>query len=167
MREVRVLSWCDFCHLDNEQTEADHTYTLGIVAGENRPALKVLEVCELHSKPITELVALLATIGQTPDLKPKPAAAKAVGRPKEDAPRNAQGQLLADCPVCGQTRARNGMVSHIWQAHRPDPKPQAPTRCPECGERSANTQAMAQHRRVVHGYDALADALSGVPGFTP
>lgn len=160
------MAFCDLCHLENERVEAPHTYTIGVVAGENRPALKVLELCDTHDKVATELMALLATIGQPPDLKAKPAAAN-IGRPPLDVPRGADGRPQGDCPVCGQTMARNGMVSHIWQAHRPDTKPPAPTRCPECGERPGSPQAMAQHRRVTHGYDAVADALAGVPGFTP
>lgn len=164
VREIRVLAWCDVCHLEHEQTPAEHAYSIGIVAGETRPAIKVLELCETHDKIAAELIALLAGIGTTPELKAKPAA---MGRPPAPGPRTNTGRLLRDCPVCDQTVPSNTLVSHIWQRHRTDPKPAALMRCPDCGLRGNNTQHVAAHRRAAHGHDALTEALAGVPGYVP
>ena len=42
MRELVTNSWCDSCYLeDRTKVAAVHTFTVGAVAGESRPALDV------------------------------------------------------------------------------------------------------------------------------
>ena len=40
-----------------------------------------------------------------------------------------------------------------------------PQNCPECRAEYPTGQGLASHRRLVHDYDALSDALSGVKGY--
>ena len=160
MREMVWNKWCDACYADGEaKVPALLTFTAGVVAGEARPGLKVLELCDQHSKLVTDLQALLAETGQLPDLtaKPKPAAPAATP----------YAQRMTVCPICRAEFARNGMVSHVWRAHRTDRRPDHHGRCPTCGEQQRNSAGLAAHRRLEHGYDALEDALSGVKGYTP
>jgi hypothetical protein len=69
------------------------------------------------------------------------------------------------CPVCKRQIKNNILVAHIWQEHRSDEKPAIPKICPECREQIDTGQGMTQHRKAAHGYDAVADALSGVKGY--
>jgi hypothetical protein len=158
MREMKMLRWCDMCwHEGQLQQEATWTYTIGLVANESRPALKLLEVCDTHNKVVVDLAAMLAEVGQLPDLPKK------VGRPplEDQHPR----RTATPCPVCRVEVAKNTMVAHIWTNHRTDEKPPLPEICPQCRAHIPSPQGMAQHKRVQHGFDAVADALSGVKGF--
>ena len=158
MREMRIDKWCDSCYLEDEaRVPAVSSFTVGIVAGETRPELKLLELCERHSKAVTELQALLGEVSH-PELPPKPAA-------KPAPPSAAYAQRLMACPICDLEYARNGMVSHVWRAHRTDKRPNHNGRCPTCREMQVSAAGLAAHRRIAHGYDALEDALSGAKGY--
>jgi len=162
MREMVWNKWCDACYSDGQaKVAALHTFTVGAVVGETRPGLKVLELCEQHGKLVTDLQALMAETGQLPDFaaaKPKPAPV---------ATSTPYAHRLTVCPICRGEYARNGMVSHVWRAHRTDQRPDYQGRCPDCGEDQFTGAGLAAHRRTAHGYDALEDALSGVKGYTP
>jgi hypothetical protein len=160
MREVKLLTWCDMCWDDGMiQTAAEHSFTIGIVSGESRPALKLLELCETHSKTIVELQELLVGVGQLPELDKK----RGPGRPPVSEP--VREHPTKSCPVCKRQIKNNILVAHIWQEHRSDEKPAIPKICPECREQIDTGQGMTQHRKAAHGYDAVADALSGVKGY--
>jgi hypothetical protein len=150
MREVVMKEWCDVCWMEETKTEALHTFTVGAVKGESKPALKVLMMCDVHQKIILELQTVLGATGQT--LVPAPV------KPQGPAPAKRMA-----CPACGQEVAAASIVGHVWSAHRPDTRPPMPKDCPECGEHLDNGTGMAAHRRS-HGYDALAEAMSGVSG---
>jgi Drought induced 19 protein (Di19), zinc-binding len=151
MRELIQKVWCDACYQEGaHQVEASHTYTLGIVGGEQRPALKLLELCDTHDKLATELLGLLAGIGQLPELKAK----KAVAPPS--APR------IQICPACKAEIWGNAMIKHVWDMHRKDERPQYHGVCPTCREVQNNAAGLAAHRRMAHDFSALEDALSGV-----
>jgi uncharacterized C2H2 Zn-finger protein len=164
MRKVRIEQWCDFCWQDGEQeTPATRTWTVGALESEsNRPALKVVETCELHSKILDELVAILgaaAPYHSEPGPKPKQPALFASRR---DSP----SKEAHECPICGDVlRHKASLVSHVWNFHRPDERPPAPTRCPTCGHIEKQPTTLGQHRRYQHDYDPLQDVLSGVPGY--
>ena len=163
MREMVWNSWCDACYSDGEaKVPALHTFTVGAVGGETRPGLKLLELCEQHSKLILEVQVLLQQTGQLPDFskaaKPKPVASS---------PSTPYAHRMTVCPICRAEYARNGMVAHVWRAHRTDKRPDHHGRCPTCYEQQDNSAGLAAHRRIAHGYDALEDALSGVKGYTP
>jgi hypothetical protein len=167
MRETEMIihRWCDMCwHEGQLQQEATFTYTVGIVPGEVRPGLKVLDLCETHNKYAIDLLDLLAGTGQRPEL---PVAPKnPVGRPRlgEEAKRE-RGHK--QCPVCHHEVASNILVAHIWTRHRRGEKrPPMPKVCPICREHIPSPQGMAQHRRHIHDIDAIQDALSGVEGFS-
>lgn len=167
MRELILKVWCDICALERVSggldivvnVEAQHTYTMGAVVGESRPALKVVELCDTHNKVATELIELLNQLGQTPDVAPKQSA-PAPARPPSF-PTSDNAKRLVPCPCCRVEVARNTMVAHVWR-HRPDKRPELHLQCPTCRERAANPAGLAAHRRQAHDFDALADALSGV-----
>ena len=152
MREVVVMAWCDACALEDAKTAAVSTFTVGIVAGESRPALKLLELCERHNKLIVDVQLLLAEVGQAPDVKPakQPAAV---------------GRGLVACPICDKEMTRNGLVGHIWSQHRQQERPAPPTTCPDCGQAFSGAAGCGNHRVYTHGWDPVADALSGVKGY--
>jgi hypothetical protein len=158
MRELILKVWCDVCALERlgDHMEAQHTYTVGAVSGESRPALKVLELCDTHNKLATDLMELLAQVGQTLAAKP----ARQAPPPEERQPTNAQ--RLVACPACRLEVARNAMVAHVWRHHRSDSRPDHHLICPTCREVTSSPAGLAAHRRNVHGFDAVADALSGV-----
>lgn len=153
MREMVMNRWCDSCFLESEaKVLAVSTFTVGACTGESRPALKVLELCERHAKMIQDVQALLAVTGQTPELLPKaPVAARPVN--------------MQPCPVCQRETPRNAMVAHVWRHHRTDERPNYGVTCPTCHEQQESGAGLASHRRITHGFDALADALSGVKGY--
>lgn len=163
MREMIMRSWCDACYADGElQQEAVKTYTIGIVSGENRPALKLLELCDTHDKIAQDLIHLLSEVGQLPDIK------KPVGRPPSEVVHQASSSKIVDCPVCGEGISRGGLVAHIWAQHRPgETKPVYGPACPECRVEYDTGQGLAAHRRAEHGFDAVAEALDGVKGYKP
>jgi hypothetical protein len=158
MRELIQKCWCDQCwHEDHLQQEATATYTIGLVAGEQRPSLKILELCDTHNKLAVDLMDLLKDIGQLADLKPRAVRLPSAAAPVEP-PRKA-------CPICRRDVQANVMVNHIWTNHRTDERPPTLTVCPECRKTVATGQGMSAHRRTAHNYDAVLDALSGVKGW--
>jgi len=158
MREMTMNHWCDSCFLEAQTKEpAVHTFTVGACTGESRPALKVLELCERHSKLVLDLQALLAETGQVPE--PAKLTARLAPLKKRSA--------LTPCPVCQGTVPRNTMVAHVWRHHRTDERPKTDAKCPTCHEQQRDGAGLAAHRRIAHEYDALADALAGVKGYRP
>lgn len=174
MREVQIRAWCDFCWADGEQkVESTTAFAIGVVQSMTRgPMPKMLEVCDVHAKPLTELsemvVKLPAFVPEKVTAKPKMAVAahSAPSSTLFDPDRVSPSQQPLDCPICGVTLTQKGaVVGHVWSHHASIPKPESPTVCPNCGERSRTAQGMATHRRFEHNYDALEDALSYVPEY--
>jgi hypothetical protein len=159
VREVVVMRWCDACHQEDTKTAASSTFTVGIVAGESRPALKLLELCERHEKQIVELQLLLQEVGQTPDVPPRPAA------PTADRYARSSASEPVSCPVCGKGMTGAGLLGHVWGQHRTDERPDPPKVCPECRLEYNTASGCAVHRRNAHGFDPVAEALSGVKGY--
>lgn len=162
MKEVIVKAWCDACWLDGEQrTPSAHTYTTGMVGGESsRPQLKVIELCDMHDKIATDFMALLSEVAAVPDFN-KPAAPKAAPPPV----KYNSGKRV-DCPVCHEEFTTGGLVGHIWSLHRPgETRPVMGTVCPDCRAEYDTGQGLGQHRKAEHGWNAIADALSGVKGY--
>lgn len=146
-REIIVASWCDRCQaIDDRKEPATHTYTIGLVKGETRPALKVVELCDAHDPMLADLFDLLAKNSI----------------PLEPAKKQPASEL--ECRICGREfSARTSIVQHVWQVHRPgeDRLGEQPARCPECGD-SYSPDGMRRHRSRVHGYTALDAAYEGI-----
>jgi hypothetical protein len=152
-REVILASWCDRCDALERKTPATHTYTAGIVKGENRPALRIVELCDEHDPMLADLFDLLAKHSIPLD----PAAL----RPAEPA-RPAARSERQECLVCGEPIAKGSLVVHIWSQHRAgEERPASPARCPECRKPFA-PQGMGIHRNRLHGYSALDEAYAGL-----
>ena len=151
-REIIVASWCDRCQaIDDRKEPATHTYTIGLVKGETRPALKIVELCDAHDPMLADLFDLLAKNA----IPLEPPAKRA--DPADD--------LV--CRVCGKEfTARTSTVSHVWNIHRTDTtRAEAmqaqPSRCPECRE-PFSPEGMRAHRTRAHGWTALDEAYSGL-----
>lgn len=155
MREVIFKSWCDRCEsLGEPRQEARNTFTVGIVAGEARPALRVIELCdECAAAEIDVLGKLLGTHSIPVDLtKVKAPAAPAVSPPETE---------RVECRVCGATLAKSAILGHVWAVHRPgQTRPVPPTVCPEC--RGVYEGGMWMHRTKMHGKSALDEAYKGL-----
>lgn len=160
MREVQILSWCEACWADGQvKTPAVDSWTVGIVQGENPPALHIVDACEQHGKELTDLLALVKTaeLFTRKVIVPVPAAKR---RPYN----NATPDGFA-CPVCDQIlTTRPSLVGHVWSQHRPDGRPTSPMICPDCSKDFDTAASCAVHRQAAHGYDPLSEVLSGVPG---
>lgn len=171
MRELVMRKWCDACYADGEiQEPATTTYTIGAVSGETRPALRVVELCERHDKVATDLIHLLSGIGQLPDFAQKtqkPLSAINEGKQGRPFTSAENAARTMPCPICDIGIVRSAMINHVWSQHRTDPKPVYGTTCPDCRAEYDTGQGVAAHRRSEHGFDALADALSGAKGYHP
>ena len=172
MREVQVNKWCDMCFRENENAEqpelalrvpATQSISIGIGIGDGtRPSVHVLDVCDVHAKPIAELAQfvaeapLIGSESKSSELVRAPRAITALSHSRD----------TARCPVCAHDIVKSSLINHIWQTHRKDARPQPPQgQCPECGEKYDKPQGLSQHRRHVHGFDAYIDALRGVKGY--
>jgi hypothetical protein len=152
MRELIVRAWCDRCEaLGHPRTEAEHTYTIGIVKGETRPALRVVELCdECDSAEIDVMIKMVADHSIPLEAK---APAKLAG-PYHNSDR-------VECLVCHVNISRGSVVGHIWSQHRAGEKrPPQPTKCPECHQPFG--EGMGMHRNRIHGWSALDEAYLGL-----
>lgn len=145
-REVIIAAWCDRCEAQERgKVAATHTYTVGLVKGENRPALRVLELCDGCDPMLADLFDLLAK--NTVPLDPPP---KVVAGDE------------ATCRICGKSLSTvASVVGHVWSQHRHSARPPVPARCPECRQ-AVPSQGMGNHRKV-HGWSALEEAYEGLP----
>jgi hypothetical protein len=157
MRELIIRAWCDRCEsLGNERTEAKHTYSVGIVKGETRPAPRVIELCDECDAAIDWLPKLLADHSNPLDPKARPAAA-----PQSAPAATLQGDREI-CRVCGRELGRSALIGHIWSQHRRGQKrPPPPSVCPECRE-VFEIQGMTMHRVLQHGFSPIEDAYKGL-----
>jgi len=148
-REIIVASWCDRCQaIDDRKEPATHTYTIGLVKGETRPALKIVELCDAHDPMLADLFDLLAK--NAIPLEPAPA-------------KRAPADELA-CRICGKEfTARTSVTQHVWTVHRPGQTRggNQPARCPDCRE-AYEPDGMRMHRSRSHGYTALDMAYEGI-----
>jgi len=161
VREVEIHAWCDACWDDGEtRTPSVGPWTVGLLAGDDgqRPALKVLDLCEPHGKEVADLLELAHLVGQPPT------GARAAAAPARQPALPLQATRTVSCPVCQVRVKRNTLVGHVWKQHRGQ-RPEFPGHCPECRAEYPTGQGLASHRRLVHDYDALSDALSGVKGY--
>lgn len=156
MRELIIKSWCDRCEaLGNDRAEARHTYTIGIVKGETRPAPRVIELCDSCDAEIDWLPKLVADHSIPLDSKhPAPLAKPLAATYSTD---------RVECRVCGNTLAKTAILGHVWAKHRPgQTRPVPPTVCPECRTIFENGTGMWMHRSSMHGVTALDEAYKGL-----
>lgn len=165
MREVVFLSWCDLCNREGRgRVEATETYTIGIVRGENRPALRVLEVCDGCKLIVTELLAVLAENSAPVDpnvLKGKNGKLKPAVEPSAIEPVELGRLTVGEsgvCRICNRAMHKSSLITHVWSVHRREDKPPTPTICPECGETYDKPNAMGAHRARAHKTSALVEA---------
>lgn len=152
-RELIVRSWCDRCQaLGQDRAEAKHTYTIGIVRGEARPQLRVIELCdECDAAELDLLTKIVADHSIALEIKPPAKLIPAPGHPTD----------RIECLVCRGVFNRGSLVGHIWAVHRPGEKrPPQPAKCPECHE--AFGEGMGMHRNRMHGHSSLDDAYQGL-----
>jgi uncharacterized C2H2 Zn-finger protein len=142
----RIVTECDEC----------------LALGETRNAVTVvvralgveveLDLCDLHVKPLGDMLARFVELGRTP------------GRPRD---------VKSTCPRCGKSFAtpqalgrhakteHGERVSELRQAvpDAPVVEPTAVT-CPECGRGFGKPQALAVHRRRTHGVEGASKATA-------
>ena len=161
MREVIIQEWCDYCWQDGEaRVAATRTFTIGVADGEvPSPPLKLLQTCEPHSKDVSDLLTVLTQTAGLTDAPVTPAA------PKPASVRKAPSQQPIECPGCGETKnGTSSLVTHIWAMHRGETRPASPTVCPDCGLEDT-AKNVGQHRKLTHGYDQIAEAMTGIKPF--
>jgi hypothetical protein len=157
MREVIFKAWCDRCEsLGQPRTEALHTYSIGIVKGETKPAIRVIELCDACDSAEVDILSKLLATHSIP-LDTKSAAIPA-------APARHTGgydpSAKQECRICNRDYSVSSLAQHIWAVHRGQPKPPPqPTRCPDCG---ITIPGMGQHRSQAHGWSAIQEAYKGL-----
>jgi hypothetical protein len=157
MRELIIRAWCDRCEaLGNERTPAEHTYTIGIVKGETRPAPRVIELCDSCDAEIDWLPKLVAD--HSIPLDPK--SHHAPPTPQRGPAADLQGDRVI-CRVCALQLTKSAIVGHVWAKHKPgQQRPPQPAVCPDC--REVFGQGMGMHRSQAHGISALDEAYRGL-----
>jgi len=156
MRELIIRAWCDRCEsLGNERAPAEHTYTIGIVKGETRPAPRVIELCDACDAEIDWLPKLVAD--HSIPLDPKHPQAAAPQRP----PAATQPSDRLECRVCGRALSRSALIGHLWSQHHRKQRPPPPSVCPECRE-VFDMQGMTMHRVLQHGFSPIDEAYKGL-----
>ena len=157
MKEIKIVAWCDNCAADDRKEAATTSVTLTVGP---RGAPLTIDLCDTcHEAMITPVTALLTEYGQAENpAAEQPAAVPSPG--KKPRPRN-----RATCPLCPATRSASWVVAdHVWRDHVGQPRPAAPTVCPDCGYTAEHTKtptaAIGRHRANLHGYDPLAEALA-------
>jgi DNA-directed RNA polymerase subunit RPC12/RpoP len=139
MMSQRIVTECDECLALGETRSAA---TVGVRA----LSIEVeVDLCDVHVKPLVELVERLAELGRAP---------------------GADSRGVHRCPRCSRSFATpQALGRHARDTHgekvaalrkAPSPAPvEAPVEdgvaCPECGKRSATGQGLAVHRRRKHG----------------
>jgi hypothetical protein len=155
-RELIIKSWCDRCESKGVlKVPAEHTYTIGFTAGESRPALRVIELCNACDAEIDWVPKLLADNSIPLD------APKITPPTLSDAPPPTQYSNRVACRVCGKTYPTTTIAAHVWGMHRhAESRPKQPNKCPECGV--VRTSGMAQHRTTAHRFSAIDEAYRGL-----
>jgi hypothetical protein len=165
MREQRILIWCDACAAqsgddagDLTLVEATESFTVGITQGEERPTLKLLELCEPHFKELlAPVISMIGQTGQVPEL-----ATKSVG----PLPRTGTRKIYPSgeatvCRICElSSSSMSSLVSHIWAKHNKEPRPEVSTVCVECGEEFGSPGGARMHRTMTHNFSALDEAYA-------
>jgi hypothetical protein len=151
-REIIVAAWCDRCEAaERLKVPATHTYTIGLVRGESRPAPRVIELCDACDPALADVFDLVAKHSIPLD------TANPTKPPEASSPAE-----FAECLVCGSTMTRGSIVGHVWSQHRPgETKPAQPARCPVC-RGSYSAAGMPMHRARAHGDYALDEAYRGL-----
>lgn len=98
--EVLVARWCDQCILTGERVEG-RAWSVTITEPGGKPASYKLDACELHGKPLAELVAELAENAR-----------------RESHPESADSTVGRTCPVCGfVSAAHRHLNEHLKRKH--------------------------------------------------
>lgn len=162
MREIQIVQWCDMCEsVDDEQqlpldrSPATQAFVISIRAeDESAHAARLIDVCDAHAKQFAELSKLLLGM-------PLATAVKSKATPPPE-----QKYRRVPCPVCQADVERSSLVAHIWAKHAHTTRPELLVgKCPDCAEVIDTATGLAAHRRVVHEYNAVVDALSNVKGY--
>lgn len=165
MRELKIDKWCDMCVADDPtaRVPAEAGFYMMIRESTLRktgpvPKPRLLEVCEpKHAEMMRELGATVKRLGLTDDVDetPEPRQLSLI-----DIEAPAQGpRARLDCPICERNLVRDTMPKHLLKQHDIDLAPQ-PRLCPDCGVEAVSPHGMRTHRRIVHGYDHLADMVA-------
>lgn len=169
MQELKIFSWCDVCHAEGGQGEAAVSFLVNVVpigALGRAPVPRRLDLCEPHSKPVLDVAELMkmGTIPPAPKAeepsKPQPVP-KPRPEPKPASSEQRWGGQRMPCPVCEMDLTNHAVVDHLLGIHGAKRIVQ-PKKCPDCGSRFDLGQAMATHRRKVHGWSHVAELVKRI-----
>jgi len=141
MMSQRIVTECDECLTLGESKTA---VTIGVQA---LGVVVEVDLCDVHVKPIADLMARLGEVGRTP---------------------GEVGGARVVCPRCGSAFATGQALGrHVSKVHgetlreareavaasKPIPKPTAkfPHVCPECGAQFDRPNTLGAHRNRKHG----------------
>ena len=154
-----ITTLCDECLSRGEEVPgAPHGVTVEVPGAKG--AAYVLDACEVHAKPVREMLAMLAEHGRRADRKtplPRTVGAAVPGKPDQATPGPTSGAHV--CPVegCGHTTpALGGIRSHVQQKHGmtlSEARGENGSPCPAgCGRMLGAAQGVMAHlRSPAHG----------------
>lgn len=151
MDEVVVKRWCDLCRATEEdaRTEAVQRFEVSVAKeGTTRTLMRAVDCCDKHQAQLLGLQEMVKKVGTPQRVKPTERA--------ELADRAEPDDDNMACPVCGRVMTRRAVIVHLVNIHKAK-RPGQPAKCPDCRQLgTGGPQGMANHRRIVHGYDYVA-----------
>jgi hypothetical protein len=162
--EVLVRRWCDLCRATEEgkRVEAAMRYKVAITrdgAGFDA-AVRSVDCCDKHDRQIEELRLLVKSVGGKLPTRQEPAVAPVEPKPRGPAP-TAASRVMRTCPVCSNELSATNTTTHLVNVHGAKPIKQS-RRCPECSLVAPTDRGMLNHRRMLHGYDYMAELAATI-----
>lgn len=153
-----IQTLCDECLEAGEET-AGQSYALTIEVPGAKAAPYIVDACDVHAKPVRDMLDSLARYGRRADRKtPLPRVAAAAAE-QSGASRATGGAV--PCPIdgCGTTAVSEAaMDSHLSKYHGTrlsEVRGEADFPCPArgCTRMLAKPQGLSAHLRTAHGWD--------------
>lgn len=154
-RDVRVVGYCDTCHLKGVERPA--ITTLVVSLGVDTPGdLVALDLCGLHLPVWAACLTLATEAGRAYDERERPLI-------RDEAPRKRPvrqgGRMDKRCPECRAMVDVRSLPNHLAITHGVK-RPRMPGTCPDCGLSTNDRTAMLRHRSRTHGYSVTQVMLA-------
>ena len=167
-RDVRIVGYCDTCHLKGVERPAVTTYVVSL--GVDTPGdLLALDLCGHHVGVWAACMTLAIEAGRAYDERERPLTdARPVGSAtREAAPRKRPEQPTRSverrCPECRVMVNVRTFPNHLHGIHGIE-RPRMPNTCPDCGLSTSDRTAMIKHRTGAHGYSVASAMLAEMKG---
>lgn len=135
----RIVTECDECMALGETRPAS---TVGVRA----LSIEVeVDLCDVHVKPLADLLARLVEVGRAPGAATGSAVCPRCGR------RFATHQALGRHAIAAHGKSVRELRGQSPRKSRKQTSVEGGIPCPECGREFGKPQGLAVHRRRIHG----------------